>query len=141
MLERGDMFWNRKSGNAMMRAVIPLLFRFARASRFTPDQQLTDGQGLGDYRLDATVVHLPGHSRGSIGILTAGGDLFCGDLIENTTGVPALGSIVDDRVAANASIERLARLKISTVCPGHGQPFEMAEFTSARCSSQGGARP
>jgi hydroxyacylglutathione hydrolase len=42
--------------------------------------------------------------RGSVGILTAGGDLFCGDLLENYDR-PALNSIMDDLAAANASVE------------------------------------
>jgi len=42
---------------------------------------LEEGQPLSDVGLDASVLHLPGHSKGSIGILTASGDLFCGDLL------------------------------------------------------------
>lgn len=127
MLERGDMFWNRESGNAAFRVLAPILFRFPKAARLTPDLWLEDGQGLLKYGLDATVTHLPGHSKGSIGILTADGDLFCGDLLENTKG-PALGSIMDDPAAANASVEKLKALKIGTAYPGHGQSFRLAEF-------------
>jgi glyoxylase-like metal-dependent hydrolase (beta-lactamase superfamily II) len=75
------------------------------------------------------VLHIPGHSKGSIGILTASGELFCGDLLENTAG-PALNSIMDDRAAANASVAILESAGVSTVYPGHGKPFPMELFTS-----------
>ena len=39
-----------------------------------------------------------------------------------------LSSIMDDLSAANASVERLKNLKISTVYPGHGKPFPMEQF-------------
>jgi glyoxylase-like metal-dependent hydrolase (beta-lactamase superfamily II) len=82
---------------------------------------------LSDCGFDAQVLALPGHSRGSIGILTAGGDLFCGDLLDNTD-KPALNSIMDDLAAANASVEKLSGFAIHTVYPGHGQPFPMEKF-------------
>jgi len=131
MIERGDMFWNRKSGNSVIRALAPILFRFPKSSRLTPDVYVEDGQDLRDYGFDAQVIHLPGHSQGSIGVLTAGGDLFCGDLLENIE-KPALGSIVDDTVAASGSVEKLAGLEIGTVYPGHGQPFRLAKFLEAQ---------
>jgi hydroxyacylglutathione hydrolase len=59
---------------------------------------------------------------GPIGALTTGGDLFCGDLLENTAG-PALGSIMHKPAAAEASLEKLMDLAIHTVYPGHGIPF------------------
>jgi hydroxyacylglutathione hydrolase len=67
---------------------------------------------------------LPGHSKGSIGIVTTNGDLFCGDLFENTKG-PTLNSLMDDYAAASVSIETLKNLKIKFVFPGHDQPFTM----------------
>jgi hydroxyacylglutathione hydrolase len=67
---------------------------------------------------------LPGHSKGSISLLTASGDLFCGDLFENSK-APALNSLMDDPAAARASLETLKSLQIKTVYPAHGRPFEM----------------
>ena len=122
MVERGDMFWNRESGNTLVRMIAPTLLRFPRSARFEPDLYIEDGTDLSAYGLDARVLSIPGHSKGSIGILTAAGDLFCGDLLENRDG-PALNSIMDDPVAANASVEKLKRFEINTVYPGHGEPF------------------
>jgi hydroxyacylglutathione hydrolase len=127
MVERGDMFWNRQKGNALLRMVAPILFGFGKAARFRPDLYVEDGYDLSSHGLAAQVVHIPGHSSGSIGVLTAGGDLFCGDLFENR-GKPALNPIMDDPAAANASIEKLRSLGINTVYPGHGESFPMEQL-------------
>lgn len=124
MVERGDMFWNRQTGNVLLRWLSPILFGFGKQKRFNPDLFVEDRSDLSAHGFDARIVDLPGHSKGSIGILTAGGDLFCGDLFENTE-KPALNSIMDDLAAANASVERLAGMGIKTVYPGHGSPFSM----------------
>jgi len=124
MAERGDMFVNRKKPNIIIKALLPIFSGFGRSERFTPDILLSDGYGFSEYGLDAKVVSLPGHSKGSIGILTGIGELFCGDLFENMKG-PTLNSLMDDSAAAKASIENLEGMKITTIYPGHGQPFTM----------------
>ena len=127
MAERGDMFWNRKKPFILIRMIAPILFRFGKKERFKPDLYIEDGYDLSDYGLDAKVLHIPGHSKGSIGVLTADGDLFCGDLLENKD-KPVLNSIMDELAAANASVEKLKKLRIKTVYPGHGEPFLMERF-------------
>jgi glyoxylase-like metal-dependent hydrolase (beta-lactamase superfamily II) len=123
MLERGDIFWNRKSGNFVIRAVASFLFRFCRSQRCSPDLYLDEGDDLSQYGFDARVLHIPGHSKGSIAIFTADGALFCGDLLLRKDGL-VLNSIIDDRAAAQASFERLKSLKAKTVYPGHGETFD-----------------
>ena len=124
MAERGDMFSGRKKANVLVRLLAPVLSGYGRAQRFRPDLALVEGLDLAMYGLDAQVLCLPGHSQGSVGVLTADGELFCGDLLVNTD-QPALNSLIDDLAAAQASVERLRGLPITTVYPGHGQPFEM----------------
>jgi len=127
MVERGDLFWSREMGNALLGWMTRPLFGFGEGEKFKPDLLLDDGYDLSEYGLDARVVHIPGHSAGSIGILTAEGDLFCGDLFTNR-GRPRLNSIIDDPAAARASIEKLRGLGIQTVYPAHGKPFPMEQF-------------
>jgi glyoxylase-like metal-dependent hydrolase (beta-lactamase superfamily II) len=90
-----------------MRALLPIFTGFGKSERFTPDILLDDGYDLSHHGLEAKVISVPGYPKGSIGILTANGELFCGDLFENTKG-PALNSLIDDPVAANASVANLA---------------------------------
>ena len=139
MGERGDMFANRKRPNALVRALVPLLTGFGKPERFTPDLCVDEGKDLSRYGLEATVLWLPGHSRGSIGVLTAGGALFCGDLLENTKG-PALNSLMDDRAAGQASVERLRTMAIRMIYPGHGDPFGMEALARARRTAFAKAR-
>jgi glyoxylase-like metal-dependent hydrolase (beta-lactamase superfamily II) len=91
---------------------------------FTPDVLLEDGQSLQEFGLDATVLHLPGHTPGSLGILTAGKDLIAGDTLANQ-GKPREAAIVADEDALKATMARLRGLEIATVYPGHGEPFAM----------------
>ena len=127
MVERGDLFWNRKKGNILIRMIAPILFGFRKSERFEPDLYVEEGYNLSGYGFDAKVLYIPGHSKGSIGILTAGDDLFCGDLFTNRDN-PVLNSIMDDSAVANASVERLKSLRINTVYPGHGKLFPMDVF-------------
>jgi hydroxyacylglutathione hydrolase len=122
MVERGDMFVNRKQPNFLVKSLIPLFTGFGRSERFIPEIFLDDGFDLTPYGLDARVLSLPGHSAGSIGVLTKEGELFCGDLFENVK-EPGLNSIMDDPKTAAISMARLEKLNIQQVYPGHGQPF------------------
>ncbi len=126
MVQYGDMFVNRKQPNMIIRTLLPAFTGFGKAQRFTPDVHLEDREDLADYGFDAHVVSIPGHSKGSIGILTAGGDLFCGDLLDNTKS-PALNSLIDDPEAARASLQKLKGLSIGMVYPGHGQSFSLTQ--------------
>ena len=131
MVEHGDMLWNRHKKNILVRMMFKLFFKLREADRFQPDFFVDEGYDFAKYVFDAKVLSLPGHSKGSIGILTTSSDLFCGDLLENTN-KPKKNTLVDDSYALNASVEKLKHLQISTVYPGHGQPFLMEQFTKTQ---------
>ena len=130
MVERGDMFLTRKKGNRIQSWIVKTMFGFGKSQRFTPDLEITDGLNLAEHGLNAQVIHIPGHSKGSIGILINDGTLICGDLFESTGGSenPKLNSLMDDLQAANRSIDKLKNLKVGTVYPGHGQSFTLDTF-------------
>jgi hydroxyacylglutathione hydrolase len=129
MVEHGDIFWNRKKPNILVRVpariFTPIFFGFGRAERFKPDLYIEDGYDLSEFGIDAKVIHIPGHSKGSIGILTADGDLIGGDLIlkSDKADKPHLNSIIDDLAEANASLGKIKGLNIKTVYPGHSKSF------------------
>jgi len=127
MVERGDMLWNRNKQNILFRVIFKLFIRLSKSDRFEPDLYIEEGYDFSGYGFDARVLDIPGHSKGSISILTASGDLFCGDLLANVD-KPDIWSIIDDSVAAHGSVEKLKSLQINTVYPGHGQPFSMELF-------------
>ena len=134
MVENGDLFYSRKGRNFIIRTLVKLMLPIFRMNlkkkdQFTPDIYLEEGDDLSDYGFNAQVVHLPGHSKGSIAFITTEGDLFIGDLLENhKKRGPVKGSLIDDSLEFSASIDKLKSLPINTVYPGHGNPFQMEDF-------------
>lgn len=130
MVERADMSWNRKPQPDRL----SLFFRFVmlispllgsgKFVPFTPDLAISEGFDLTPYGFAARVLDLPGHSKGSIGVLTAAGDLFCGDLLYNFFGNPT-SEFVDDLPALTTSLAKIHALPIHTIYPGHGKPFPL----------------
>ena len=127
MTESGDMFKGVKGFTVTLIKILLPLMGMSRYDRFKPDITLEEGHDLSQIGLDAKVIHIPGHSKGSIGIMTTEGDLFCGDILGNT-GKPEKTTLVDDSAELNASVERLKTLEVKTVYPGHGNPFQMEQF-------------
>ncbi|MEV0217337.1 MBL fold metallo-hydrolase [Micromonospora sp. NPDC050695] len=70
-----------------------------------------------------TVLHLPGHTPGSIALLEErSGTLYSGDIVYD-------GALIDDLpnsdvAAYRRSLEFLADLDVSVVHPGHGHSFD-----------------
>ena len=130
MASQGDMFHNRKTSNRLVKWIAPVWAGYKKADRFEVDIQLADGDRLDEYGIAAQVIEIPGHSSGSIGILMAAGELLCGDLFENRK-QPRYSSIMDDLATAQLSAEKLDGYTITTVHPGHGEPFQWAEFQAS----------
>lgn len=127
MVKDGNMLAGRKQPNIVMKTLIRSLMRLSRINRFTPDIFIKEGDSLAEHGFDAEVIEIPGHSSGSVGLLTQQGELLCGDLLGNTK-KPDLWSIMDDVDTAKASLRKLAGHAIKKVYPGHGQPFNMEYF-------------
>ena len=90
--------------------------------KFKPDILLKDGQDLEEYEFRAKIIHLPGHTKGSIGILTEEGDLFAGDTFVNSK-KPDIAIFIDNFQELKNSVEKLKKLSIKKIYPGHGKPF------------------
>lgn len=131
-VERMNMALNRRTRQGpVARAILSLISLLGQADRFKADVDLDEGDDLSEYGLDASILHLPGHSAGSIGVLTAGGDLFCGDLLMNVS-QPGPQSNIDSAADLAASLDRLERLPIRIVYPGHGKPFTIEQYRRAQ---------
>jgi len=76
----------------------------------SPISPLDEGCNLEKYGLHAKVLHLPGHSKGSIGFFTDNGYLFCGDMFYN---VPRF-RFIDDKKDHQASVAKLRAVSQST---------------------------
>ena len=131
MVERGDMSVNRKTKPDKMSltfkvlgSVVGLFVKPGKVDGFKPDLTIDESFNLRDYGFNAEIIHLPGHSKGSIGVLTNEGTLFCGDFVYNMLGFNMIDNLSDH----NASIERLKKLNIRTIYPGHGKPIPIDKF-------------
>ena len=128
MVERGFQpeRITRGLGNRLFMLVGKLFMKLSRAqtgaSPFSPDILLEDGQSLAEYGLDARVLHMPGHTAGSIVILTADGQLLAGDIFTNNTR-PGTAMFIQDEAALRQSMERFRDMQATTIYPGHGKPF------------------
>jgi glyoxylase-like metal-dependent hydrolase (beta-lactamase superfamily II) len=96
--------------------------------KFKPDIFLTDGQSLEEYGFNAKIIHIPGHTKGSIGILTDEGDLFVGDTFVNSR-KPDIAIFIDNFEELKNSIDKLKKMNIEKTYPGHGKPFLLEELT------------
>ena len=90
---------------------------------FKPDICLKGGETIDGLK----VLHLPGHSRGSICLYKPGDTIFTGDTIMTTRG----GVLVKIRSFVTQSVEKtrkatqeVAKLKFNILCPGHGQVIQ-----------------
>ena len=109
----------QKGGLAMV-----AFYRLLRVPPAVPDLLLKDGDTIGGLR----VIHVPGHTAGSIVLVREDGVAFSGDaLLSDKQGQvrspdPRLAL---DRVQALASAERIKQLPIKLLCTGHGAPVHM----------------
>jgi len=127
MVEHGDISWNRNM-NVFLRILGKLMtvllgMQLKKEDRFLPDIVLENEQKLDEYGLSAKIIALPGHSKGSVGVLTEDGHFFCGDILENIK-QPDQASMVSDSNDMKQSIEKIGSLEFKYVYPGHGRPFE-----------------
>lgn len=96
---------------------------------FQPSLLLEDGFDLSEYGFHARVIHVPGHTNGSIVILTQEGDLISGDIFANM-GKPSVAPNASNFKVLKRSAEKIKSLNIRTIYPGHGSPFNASEMQS-----------
>jgi hydroxyacylglutathione hydrolase len=107
-----------------------LYLLFSPLVQFEPlqaDVLLDANADLSAHGVDGQVLWLPGHSPESLGMVTADGDLFAGDLFVNYV-VPSQPIYLSDRDAWQQSYERVRALQPRTVYTGHGEPFPGEEL-------------
>jgi len=125
MIEKADESYSRKTKPDHLSLLFKVIRKLGvldkqnKIESFKADMNLEEGLSLVEYGCEASILSLPGHTKGSIGVLTKEGDLFCGDLIYN---LPGFGYI-DDVIEHKKSIERIKRLQLRMIYPGHGKAF------------------
>ena len=97
---------------------------------FVPDLFLDDNQSLLKYGSDAKIIYIPGHSKGSIGILTCEHDFICGDIFRNYK-TPVVTPIIENKNDIEISIQKILKYEINLVYPGHGDIFKITDMKFA----------
>ena len=90
---------------------------------FAPTVFLKDGDSLDSYGISASVVGLPGHTDGSIGLDVAGHDLIVGDALMNLF-YPTVSMLYHHREIMLQSVEKIEKTGPRTIYFGHGKPVE-----------------
>lgn len=120
----------RNMGRAL-KALLPIVHPLLRPEPAHADLVFQDGFHLGDYGLDAKVLHTPGHTNGSSCLVVQDRLAFSGDLITYRGGARLQQYFAQDWSALPTSLDRLQAQQPEWVYPGHGrQPIKAEELQS-----------
>ncbi|WP_394522459.1 MBL fold metallo-hydrolase [Lacrimispora sp. JR3] len=94
---------------------------------FTPEIYVREGDSLKAYGINARVLELPGHTRGSIGLDVEETAVIAGDALMNLF-YPGLSMIYWDRDRMIESAQKISALGARKIYFGHGNPVENQEW-------------
>ncbi len=109
----------QKPGQRMPRPV-RILYRLLMKP-LTPDRLLHDGDTVGGLR----VMHIPGHTPGSVALVREDGVVFSGDALlcdKHGNVLPPDPRLAEDPDQATRSAEAIQALQPQLLLPGHGAP-------------------
>ncbi|MGL6216504.1 MAG: MBL fold metallo-hydrolase [Lacrimispora sphenoides] len=98
-------------------------FETDRIPEFTPEIFIGEGDWLKDYGINARIMGLPGHTRGSIGIDLDEKAVIVGDALMNMF-YPGLSLVYWNRAEMLKSADKISALGARKVYFGHGSPVE-----------------
>ncbi|MCL2162786.1 MAG: MBL fold metallo-hydrolase [Oscillospiraceae bacterium] len=98
-------------------------FKADRIDPFEPHVFLSEGYALDDYGVPATVIELPGHTKGSIGVLVEDADVIVGDALMNMV-YPTKSPLYCDKENMKTSAAKISALGDVMVYFGHGKPVK-----------------
>lgn len=93
----------------------------ARINAVMPNVIVENETSLLKYGIDGKVINLPGHTKGSIGVLLASGEFFVGDAMQNI--VSASGTwCFEDYKQSIESVALIQNSRSEKIFYGHGKP-------------------
>lgn len=140
MMRRGDNGVLRPTC-LFARVFKPLLDRSFPGTE--PDLLIEHEMDLAEFGVQARILFTPGHTAGSISVLTSAGEALVGDLIMGgylggrlRPHRPGLHYFAEDLDAVGASIHKVLATGPAVIYPAHGGPLDPAEVTRfAKCLS------
>ena len=106
------------------RVVLGLSLKVLRETKVRRPENLIfvkEGDSLSEYGIDAKILELPGHTRGSIGIDVEEKHLLVADALDNWI-FPATGHLFCDFETIKKTAARIKALGQRTIYYGHGKP-------------------
>ena len=100
---------------------------FFRGEPFEVTVALCEGFSFAPYGVDAKVIELPGHTRGSVGILAAD-SLVAGDALTNLFPPAGKAALWSDGAATLESARKAGALGDIMIYFGHGEPVMNKEW-------------
>lgn len=94
-----------------------------RIEAFEPERFLQEGDSLERFGVQASVMELPGHTEGSIGLDVEGRAVIAGDALMHMVR-PEAACIYVDREKLKNSAKRITALGKRTIYFGHGAPTQ-----------------
>ena len=113
------MFADALMGKFLL-ALLKNSMKHDKAELFEPAVFLGDGDTLDAYGVRATIIGLPGHTQGSIGIIAGESDIFVGDALMNLV-YPAKALLYGNHADMLKSAEKISAFPSATVHFGHGR--------------------
>ena len=96
------------------------LFKHGKIDQFKPSIFLQEEDSLQNYGIDATIIELPGHTKGSIGIVVEKKDVIVGDALMNVF-YPTMSVMYENKKEVEDSALKISKLGDVLVHFGHGK--------------------
>lgn len=106
-------------------------FSVRTLEKFKPDIFLKDGDSLSDYGINASIIALPGHTDGTIGIDVENKGLIVGDALMNMF-YPTVSMLFHDKSKMLDSAGKISRLGNRTIYFGHGKSVPNKQWVKQR---------
>lgn len=106
-------------------------FSVRTLQEFKPDIFLKDGDSLAGYGVNASIIALPGHTDGSIGIDVENKGLIVGDALMNMF-YPTVSMLYHNKSEMLDSAGKISRLGNRTIYFGHGKPTPNKQWVKQR---------
>jgi hydroxyacylglutathione hydrolase len=113
----------------MLQVMMSTLAPFYKIEPTSVDIEINEESfSLQEYGIEATIIHTPGHSPGSLSLVLNSGEAFVSDLLMG--GFPKLNGpgktiFYDDESALIKSWKKLLEMNVKTIYPAHGKPFSV----------------
>jgi glyoxylase-like metal-dependent hydrolase (beta-lactamase superfamily II) len=129
-LEAGCLSEGKSAPVAVRSGFMRILSVFTKRIKLAgiqPDIIVQDRLDLKPYGVDGYAFPTPGHTPGSLTVVTAGGEAVTGDMVGGGSEYPAIPGIYSDLAALKSSIASLAGHPIMRVYTSHAGVYAIAD--------------